>query len=134
MTDLPIKLEYRPGVQMTFAPVNVPVVDMIRLLHQGVAQVVILEPGDATRYTLLIFPLDRGDNVSAHLDAIGIRGEDAHRYLFVSKLSPDECPGTFVLFGADVPVGTYDVVELTENEWSRELLAWWLTTLNILFF
>lgn len=134
MTDLPIKLEYRPGHEMTFAPINVPVADMLRLLHQGVPQVVILEPGDATRYTLLILPLDRGDNVVTHLQAIGIQEEDAERYLFVSKLSCNECPGTFVPFGPDVPVGTYDVLELTENEWSRRLLAWWLTTLNVLFF
>ena len=128
MTDL----EYR-GKKMEFVPVNVLPSDMIRLIHQGVPQVVILEPGDATRYTLLLIPLDRGDNVVGHLDSIGIQGEDAERYLFVSKLSPDACPGTFVPFGPDATVGTYDVLDLTSNEWSRELLAWWLTSLAHLF-
>ena len=131
MTNLPIDLEYRPGHKMVFAPINVSVTDMIRLLRQGVPQVVILEPGDATRYTLLLLPLDH-DNVGAYLDSVGIREEAAERYLFVAKLSYDECPGTWVPFGPGGHVGTYDVTELSDNGWSHELLAWWLTNLNAL--
>ena len=121
-------LEYH-GRPMEFLPINVLPSHLIRLFHQGLPQTIILEPGDATRYTLLLLPLGLGDNVGAHLDAIGIPPSEADHYIFVSKLSCDECLGTWLPFGPGVEVGTYDVVELTTNEWSREFLAWWFTEL-----
>lgn len=125
MTDL----EYRPGTLMEFDPINVTIREVMRTLRLERAQVVILEPGDATRYTLLLVPIT-GTGVSPHLDAFGIMPSEAHKYLFVSKLSGYECPGTWVPFGSGLTVGTHDVTELSTNGWSQELLAWWFTSLN----
>ena len=127
------KLLYH-GRPMAFAPINVSVLHLIQTLHKGTPQVVVLEPGDATRYMLLLLPLDLGDEVSSYLGDLGIPAAEADRYLFVSKLSHDVCLGTWVPFGPDVHVGTYDVTDLTPNEWSRELLAWWLTHLYRLLY
>ena len=121
------------GRPMAFAPVNVPVLHLIQMLHVGSPQVVSLEPGDATRYTLLLLPLTLGE-IGAHLDAIGIPTSEADRYLFVSKLSCDECPGTWIPYGPDVTVSAHHVTELSTNEWSRELLSWWFTGLYRLLF
>jgi len=117
------------GRPMTFTPINVSLTHLIATLHQNVPQVVILEPGDATRYTLLLVPLNLGDDVSAHLDAVGIPSDAADGYLFVSKLDTHECPGTWIPFGSGLTVGTYDLPALTGNAWSCELLAWWFTHL-----
>ncbi|KKN88166.1 hypothetical protein LCGC14_0252380 [marine sediment metagenome] len=123
MTD---PIEYN-GKPMRFEPINITTLDMLRLMRRGTPQVVLLEPGDATRYTLLAVPL--GTDVASHLDDFGIPRREAHNYLFVSKLAAEECPGTWLPFGSDLTVGTYDVVPLTDNEWSRRFLAWWFTRL-----
>lgn len=123
-------LEYRPGVLMKVEPINATMKEVVESARCGEQQVVILEPGDATRYHLLLLPMLDTDLVSPHLQSFGIQPEDAHKYLFVSKLSGNECPGTWVPFGPGQKVGTHDVTELTTNEWSQVLLAWWLTNLN----
>ncbi len=125
MTDL----EYRPGKLMEVQPINVRLSEVVGTLRLNEPIVAILEPGDATRYTLLLVPMRVGDGVSPYLQGFGIQQEDADRYLFVSKLSGYECPGTWVPFVIDRPVGVHDVTELTDNPWSQQLLAWWLTNL-----
>ena len=127
MTDPTTSLEYRPGKAMAFEPINVAISEVVGTLRLNEPIVVMLEPGDATRYVLLLVPMRKGDSVSPHLGFIGISpGDD---YLFVSYLSSRECPGTFVPFGPDESADTYDVDELTKNEWSRIFLSWWLTNL-----
>jgi hypothetical protein len=121
-------LDYN-GRPMEFVPINVLPSRMLQLLHQGTPQVVILEPGDATRYTLLLLPLDLGDNVSAHLDSVGIPPNSCDEYLFVSALSDQLSRGEWLPFGPGRTVGTYDLVNISTNEWSREFLAWWFTEL-----
>ena len=125
MTDL----EYRPGTMMQVEPINVSLSEVAGTLRLNEPVVVILEPGDATRYHLLLVPLRLGDFVSGHLGDFGIQASEADNYLFVSKLSGYECPGTWVPYGPDRAVGTHDVTELANNEWSRVLLAWWLSNL-----
>ena len=127
MTDL----EYRPGKTMKFEPINVTISEVVSTLGFNQPIVVTLEPGDATRYVLLLVPIRDGDSVSHHLGFIGINSRDD--YLFVSYLSSRECPGTFVPFGPHGSVDTYNVDELTENEWSRIFLSWWLTNLKEAF-
>lgn len=122
------ELEYRPGKLMALEPINVTMAAVIRTLRLGEPIVVILEPGDATRYTLLLVPLRH--NVSPYLQGFGIQPWEANNYLFVSKLSTDECPGTWVPFGPGQRVGTHDVTELSSNDWSQRFLSWWLTNLN----
>ena len=125
MTDL----EYRPGKLMNSTPINMAISEVVGNLRLNEPVVVILEPGDATRYTLLLVPMRQGDSVSPHLGSMGIPEEVADTYLFVSNLSDSECPGTWVPYGLGIQVGTYDVTELSRNEWSQRLIAWWLTNL-----
>ncbi len=125
MTDL----EYRPGKLMNGTPINMAMSEVVGTLRLNEPVAVILEPGDATRYTLLLVPMRPGDSVSPHLGWYGIPEEEADNYLFVSNLSDSECPGTWVPFGPGRIVGTYDVTELSKNEWSQKLIAWWLTNL-----
>lgn len=122
-------LEYRPGKMMTSEPINMGITEVAAMLRLNQPVVAILEPGDATRYTLLLVPIGDGDQVSPYLGWLGIQEEDADNYLFVSNLHPEECPGTWVPFGPGVEVGIYDVTDLSKNEWSRNLIAWWLTEL-----
>ncbi len=115
---------------MAFEPINMAISEVVGTLRLNEPVVVILEPGDATRYTLLLVPMRRGDSVSPHLQGFGIQASEADRYLFVSKLSGDECPGTWVPFGPLFSkVGVHDVTELTDNDWSQMFLSWWLTNL-----
>lgn len=125
MTDL----EYRPGKLMNGTPINVAMSEVVGTLRLNEPILVSLEPGDATRYTLLLVPIRRGDHVSPHLGWIGIPEESADNYLFVSNLSADGCPGTWVPYGPGINVGTYDVSDLSRNEWSQRLISWWLTNL-----
>ena len=119
-------IEYQ-GKPMTFDPINVSVLRVVQLLYQDTPQVVILEPGDATRYILLLVPL--GTNIAPYLSDYGIPSRESTQYLFVSKLTDEECLGTWIPFGQDRVVGTYNVVPLSNNEWSRQFLAWWFTSL-----
>lgn len=123
MTDLTYN-----GKPMTFDPINMDVERMIQLLHQGTPQVVNLEPGDATRYDLLLLPLNL--DVGLYLGNHGIEPHTYGGYLFVSWLSDEVCPGTWVPFSVDMMVDVWDVAGLSNNGWSRQLLAWWLTSLN----
>ena len=125
MTDL----EYRPGKLMKVEPINATMKEVVESARCGEQQVVILEPGDGTRYHLLLLPMRGTDLVSPHLQSFGIQEEDAERYLFVSYLHGDDCPGTWVPFGPGRKIGTHDVVWLSDNDWSQRFLAWWLTNL-----
>lgn len=124
MTDL----EYRPGTLMKFEPINVSIEAVLSCIAAHEPQVVILEPGDATRYTLLLVA-PGAPCVSGELRGIGIPLSEADHYLFVSKITSLECPGTFVPFGRGQVVGFQDVTELSSNEWSQRFLSWWFTSL-----
>ncbi len=119
-------IEYH-GRLMEFAPTNVTGLGVIQSLHRKIPQVVVLEPGDATRYILLMVPL--GANIAPYLDDYGIPSWEANSYLFVSKLSGEECLGTWIPFGPGRVVDTHNVEPLSSNEWSRQFLAWWFTSL-----
>lgn len=119
-------LEYH-GRPMAFDPINTTIEKVVQLLFRGTPQVVALEPGDATRYTLLMVPL--GNDVAPFLDSVGIPPESGGNYLFVSALSDQLSRGEWLPFGAGLTVGTYDLANISENPWSQEFLAWWFTTL-----
>ncbi|KKN88120.1 hypothetical protein LCGC14_0251920 [marine sediment metagenome] len=119
-------IEYQ-GKPMTFDPTNISVLRVVQLLYRGTPQVVILEPGDATRYVLLLVPL--GTGIAPYLGDYGILSRESNQYLFVSKLAGEECLGTWIPFGQDRVVRTHNVVPLSNNEWSRQFLAWWFTSL-----
>ena len=122
-------LEYSPGKFMAFAPKNIVTTGMVELLQHNQPLVVILEPGDATRYTLLLVPA-ASSAVGRDLSDFGIVASQAHRYIFVSKLSSMECQGSWLPFGPGVVVEPHDIVYLSDNQWSQTFLAWWFTELN----
>ncbi len=113
--------------EMQFAPINVDLDELIPEINGGNPAVVILEPGDATRYVLLLVPLSIG--IAPHLRGFGIPSAEASNYIFVSKLSGEDCQGTWIPFGQKVVVGTWHVDSLSGNSWSQEFLAWWFTEL-----
>lgn len=116
-------LIYRAGNlerPMIAEPVNVPLWKMARILVEGRPVVAILEPGDATRYTLLITPVWAGE-VREHLGSLGILEDSAAEYLHISKL--DDLGGNESWFAAP-RTGSWDL-EYVRNEWSREFLSWW---------
>jgi hypothetical protein len=84
---------------------------------------VLLEPGDATRYTLLLVPTWARE-VRGQLAHYGVPEDEAHRYLLVTKLDGDH---SGQMAWASKDVGPWDLP--FDNEWTRELLTWWLRSL-----
>ncbi len=119
------------GKPMTFEPINTTVEQLITGLLCGEPQAVVLEPGDMTRYTLLLVPLT-GDGVAPHLSGIGVPESEVSTYLFVSKLGADPCRGAFVPMYPGYTVSAHSTAPLSDNTWTQELLAWWFTRLYAL--
>lgn len=117
-------LTYHNGAEMKLAPVNLPYDDVISALRGNAPVVVILEPGDATRYTLLLQPVAM-PFIGGYLGAFGIPAYDADRYLLVTRLG-SQGMRTVWLPLHDGPIAEHHVAGLTANEWSRALYAWWL--------
>lgn len=115
-------LEYH-GRAMSADPVNWSLVEIAELLRTGQPAVVILEPGDGTRYRLCIVPC-WALGVGPYLDDVGIPAIKSNEYLLVSKFDGHRGEAWFAYDG----IGDYDI-ESVENPWSRELLAWWLQQL-----
>ena len=124
-------LMYQGRKALKFQPVNHhDMVDVIAAIHAGMPQVVILEPGDATRYTLLLMPLQAMSSVTDHLGEFGIEPYRAHEYMYVARLDVENCPGTWVPFGENRLVERWNVEPLgNQNVWSERVIAWWLTEL-----
>ena len=104
-------------------PVNLPLSAVAMALTSGNPVVVILEPGDATRYRLCLVPCWAA-GLQADLGDVGIPQQNAREYLLVTRFGARRGEGFF----AWADVQAYDL-ESVENEWSRELLSWWLRRL-----
>jgi len=108
-------------------PVNMTMQDLVHELAGAEDSpnpvIVELEPGDGTYYNLLIVPAWHID-VGTFLGRYGIQVEEAERYLIVTKL--DDQQGR--AFYATKDVGEWDLHGI-ENDWTRELLVWWLKIL-----
>ena len=114
------------GKPMVAEPINVPLQRLAALLREGQTVVAELEPGDATYYNLLIVPC-WADTVHRYLESFGIPPGSASNYLLVVKLEQECSRAAWIL--TDGAVGRHDTVPLTNNPWSQELLAWWLSHL-----
>lgn len=117
-------LEYN-GRPMRWDPINVSPERIQACLDVDEPVVVQLEPGDATRYTLMLVP----SPVMPWLRGFGIPETEADLWLLVVKLASDgrRDGWAWVPWRPGAEVGTHDVAELDQNEWSQELLSWWLT-------
>ncbi len=111
------------GKRMMIEPINVPMHHVVDTLRGGGVIVVILEPGDGTRYRLLLTPC-WASGVKGELEDVGILPGAAERYILVTKFDGHEGVAFFSYPGA----GTWDMT-CVENDWSRELLTWWLNLL-----
>lgn len=112
--------------EMKDEPENWALADVAGILREGKPIVVSLEPGDVTNYTLLIVPCS-GGLIYGDLGRFGIPPDEAHHYLFVSRLSTGTCPGAFI--HDHTPLGEWDFERISPNEWTRTFLAWWFTKL-----
>lgn len=115
-------LEYA-GKQVVAEPINMSLDMAATYLRDARPCVVELEPGDVTYYNLLIVPAWRV-GVGSYLQRFGIAPGRASEYLIVTKLT--DVGG--LTFFATREVGSWDL-EIIPNEWTRELLAWWLREL-----
>ncbi len=109
--------------EMVAEPINVPLSVVADLLRRGLPVSVELEPGDATYYHLLIVPAS-APYVEPFLGRYGIPVDRATDFLIVTKLTDQEGRA----FYATADVGPWDLHGI-ENEWTRELLVWWLRRL-----
>jgi len=110
--------------EMLAEPLNMSLSAVAMYLLDREPVVVSLEPGDATNYTLLIVPA-LASGVHGQLGRYGIPLAACRDYLFISKLSGEACPGTFVR----PPCHDFDFEFISPNEWTRTFLAWWVNEL-----
>ncbi len=104
------------GREMVREPTNMTWLDMIARLRMGQQVAVILEPGDASRYTLLI-------TWALSVEQAFYFGDSASDALLVTRVIGGHILGS-VLFGW---MNYGAVVGIAQgNEWTGKLLAWWL--------
>lgn len=116
-------LEYH-GRPMRSEPVSgYSLLHVADALNEGEPVVVALEPGDHTNYTLLIVPA-WAKRIRGQLVRFGITSAHSRDYLLVTKLG-DQQGETFY---ATSDVGAWDLHGI-DNDWTRELLVWWLRIL-----
>lgn len=114
------------GKPMQVQPENLPLKHLAASLREGKSVVAILEPGDGTAYQLLIVPC-WAEQVQTYLGRFGIPAGNARKYLLAVKLGQDSSRGVWIPM--DETTRTHHTNGLTDDEWSQELLAWWLTHL-----
>lgn len=115
----------RGNKRMTVDPNNVALAVLaMKLLGSSVSQVAILEPGDATRYTLLLTPL-RSPGKFGELAHMGIPAAEAGNYIIWTRLDTlDTNREMGILRWKNYPVGIYEF-SMVSNPWTQELFAWW---------
>lgn len=115
--ELAPPLEYH-GKPLTWEPINTSVLILLDGLSGGFTKFVELDPGDATRYELLITWVP-------HLRTAFRFDEPGDHLLVVRLISGD--PIAVSLFGYAVFGGAGRLAN--GNEWSAVLLNWWLDEL-----
>jgi len=117
MTDTTLpELLYR-GVPMRAEPVNVSLADVVTALYEGRIAEVQLEPGDQTRYDLVLIP----DTALPLLFQVH-RDDPTCGIMAVRVVGGEPCKSLCLM-----PWERWKFGQLSEgNEWTAELLAWWL--------
>ena len=122
-----MKLVYPPdtpnGREMKLEPVNRSLKECRDFIKMDEPQVVILEPGDGTRYTLLLTPV-ACEGIARHLGDFGIPYSARGKYYLLTKLSDRQSLSCWIRITQHIDV--YDVEHITENRWTRIFIAWWL--------
>lgn len=120
----PLTLEHY-GKPMRADPQNMPIGYVVSSLLDGHSVYVDLQPGDGTRYELLLQPLD-----AFLYDQTGTVGVPSWEpgYLLVTRLIGGQ-PVASVIIGAvpDESLGMSELMPLSHgNAWTLDLLTWWL--------
>lgn len=119
------KLTYN-GRELSAEPSGMTLARVARILEDDKPVSVLLEPGDATAYHLLLVPCGY-EHVRSTLGWAGVPEGVAEDYLLVISLDPRG--GTEIIPWDGRKISLEYVVQLEANDWSRSLLAWWLDTL-----
>ena len=109
------------GKPMLREPRNVDWAQLVSRTQTGLATFVELEPGDATYYALLIAPVPRTELRRFGLGSIN--------WWFVAQLDDEGARGSAWVRTDMSRVDAITIATLSSNQWSRILLAWWLTEL-----
>lgn len=113
------------GKDLHNEPENTSLEELRKVLYIRQPTMAVLEPGNATRYMILLVPCDSITHPS--LSSFGIPPHTRYTYCFVSLLTDYQCLGTWV--PTDREVDVHDVEDLSNNPWTREIIAWWLNEL-----
>lgn len=110
------------GEAMTPEPTNISLDDLVNRLRLKASVVVNLEPGDATKYTLALNPLDLDDRKLLHYHPL-------QQIIFVTRVMNGD-PGPTIAISSHNPPHLWGVKKLSNNnEWTEGLLQWWLSGL-----
>ena len=112
---------------MQVEPANVTMSEVAGQLSKRLSVVVHLEPGDGTHYGLLLVPAHSATLLYG-FGRWGVPPNSADRYLIAIKLEQRHMHGCWLLWRETTE--PHHVAPLTENEWSREFLAWWFNQLR----
>lgn len=118
------ELTYRLGdAPMDPQPANITLIEAVHALRRGIPQAITLEPGDMTRYDLLITPLRPADDTIFHY---GFGGEDC-ALLVTRVIGGDPAESSVIINEVE-----HRPLEIAHgNEWSGILLRWWLKGLLV---
>lgn len=94
---------------LTAAPIGKTMEQVANELRFHQSTYIVLEPGDVTRYD------------------IGIILVPARNMMLVSYLQRNRC---IALSSIKDRFGPFDFVDLTDNDWSKQFLAWWFNRLR----
>lgn len=114
------------GKPMSYHPANYEsLLDLVEFMENGLpCRYVHLEPGDATRYTLILMPVREMSTVPVGIDPRGVS-----KWMMVLR----EVGGKIIgggYFNTTVTPTIHDVEPLAnDNLHSAEFLQWWLTCL-----
>ncbi len=109
------------GREMNRHPINMTFSRLVSLLRRGETCHVVIEPGDGTRYELLIVPQNNG---LVKLDGVSFDS------LFVVLIDPDMHTGKGTILTTPKAVGSKIARDLRPTiSWTATLLTWWLTDL-----
>lgn len=123
MVDL---LEYRAGRPMRAEPLNYTLAQVRAMLTEDKAPVLVrLEPGDATRYDLLLVPVN-AYYVREHVRHLGLTAEHAPRWLWViDTCAENRC----AIVPFDGLTTAAHLRGISGNAWTQRFVAWWLAVL-----
>lgn len=107
-------------------PINTIMLTVADALIAKQPIVVILEPGDATRYMFMVTPCT-AMFVDDHLRSIGVPWDKAKDYVILTRINS---PGASCVVRISTEVFEWDFEGYSNNQHTRQVLAWWFNLLR----